>query len=421
MKKSFYYDTILLRKICKESSLKKYLYALAIAMNFILINNANAEDIDVHKSSVDLSQTGVQEQKINEEVKKENNSSKTNDKDIDFIKENIEQIAYQSPITPLKNEDYVIEDIQLGQPLKPEWLKAKDKIKIGEYEVLKHENIDYTIYVGQGSKFNLKNGSLVGMHITDKAFKTKRGVAVGDKREYAVLQYGSPQALWRDESNNSLIYMYSSPHEENSPILAFETKSGDITSIDVLFNRNINLRGLPKYQPRFFAKNKMLPEDFVLDGYKLHDKYSPQAGIDQDWGVAGHFMHKNFTANDQNVVLYDDKNHISKVFLGVDKVATRRGIGIGAGKILVIYTYGRPYRIVENFAFKRSDGDVVYEYKNPKAISEYLLFVINKKGYVEAVILSDQPADYIKLDQNNPNEEFLKNYLIYNNASVEGK
>ena len=324
---------------------------------------------------------------------------------------------------PLHIMDFSIADMLVNTQLPPMYEQSEHHIpyirtvKQGAFVIYEGEGASYTLYEGDGTfqkedalRYSMKKGDVAQIHIASDAYTTYRGLKVGDQRGGIILLYGMPQAIWRDSETHSTIYWYRKSSEEGAYGLAFTVHDLKIVAIDV-HAPGVEAKGYwPNFTERMYAPGELRDEDFSLAGYKLYEVFTPAKGLNSTWQASGEIWHQNYIAMQDATVLYDEDMRISKVFLPLNGGVTRRGIGVGANKLLMLKVYGVPTKVVKEFAFKLDAEQVVYEYKNPYAVSEYLLFVVNEKDhFIDSIILSDRAAEDIR----DPVESLTAKKLVY--------
>lgn len=251
----------------------------------------------------------------------------------------------------------------------------------------------------------------------DNQFTTVRKIKVGDQRGAIILEYGAPNAIWQSPTEGQMIYWYEVPMNKGKKgYLAFTVENMKVKAIDT-FAQNIENIGIwPKFDFHHYESDKLEDSDFSLLGYRLGEKYIPAKGVQREWNKQGLFNYHNYTASRDGVVIYDEDYRISTVILTLGNSVTRRGVGVGSNVVLALKVYGVPTRIVEDFAFKSEEGQVVYEYENPFVNGEYLIFVVNgKDDFIDTVILTNRSTKEINIYQN---KEEAKNLVYGRIASV---
>lgn len=365
--------------------------------------------------------------KENNSEKKENDKDKSKNKNRSLTDEEIEHILKSLKYVPISEKDEELGGLRLNK-------KAPSKVTFGEKKTQKGPFVtygdkanSYTVYVGDSSSrkeaypgitYEAQTGHVVQIHVTSANYETPRGVKVGSERGRVILKYGAPHAIWQDLQNESLIYIYPLPKQKNGKedgLLAFTIKDFKVASIDLFAEAARNDANWPALKMRTFKKDQLVDDDFVLEGYRINDPFSLKKGTDREWDLAGTLWGKQYVVSDYGAVLYDNDNQIAKVILGHGTSVTRRGIGVGSNKLLLLYTYGAPTKIYKKFSFAHNEDSEAYEYKNPYAVSEYLIFVIDKKTkFIDAVMLSDRPVNLIRPINREKDSKKYVDFLLYN-------
>lgn len=348
-------------------------------------------------------------------------------------------ISKKMIIDPLKESDNTIAGLTLGKEVPEAYNEQKDSLgnkvlyRKGPFITYGTEKNNYTVYEGpaygmethSGVRYQLEPNTVVQIHIEDKKYKTKRGLAVKDPRGLTTYKYGIPANILQNPDTKKLIYVYGKSDVQNekmqtASILAVTMDKLKVGSIDVFAPSVWENGPWPRVENQKATRGVLTERDFILGGYRINEYFLPAKGIDEEWGLIGTFWHKPYVANDRLSVNYTEDHHISKVLVNAGDTVTSRGVGIGSGKILLYLNYGVPYKIVRDFSFKEEPTDVCFEYKNPKAYSEYLLFVVGENGFVKSVILSDRSAEQIQIVKKSKKEKELENFLLYHNVPTGG-
>ena len=268
---------------------------------------------------------------------------------------------------------------------------------------------------GQGATYFFEPNTITNIHSTKKGVNTVRDIGPGSTRMELVFAYGSPNAMWRDQKNETYIFLYEG-HSENSwpqkkdfksPVentnsnsqqqsmlgqqkeyIAFTIKQSNIEAVDMISGQVWPRFGLPKAPVYDFEAGKLTADDFVLRGLQLNDHFINDSN--NDWKHQGMLFGSAFIGYNEYGVSVDKKNLINRVLLNI-YTPTRRGIAMGDTKYLLLFVYGMPTRIVESTT--NSGTSTVYEYKNPAASNSYLQFALDEKNqYIKSVMLSDRPV-----------------------------
>ena len=316
---------------------------------------------------------------------------------------------------------YRVGDVYVPSP------SAQGTVK-GVFTTYHEKDMDITVYTGpdksrlvdnqlrgQGATYLFPVGTITNLHTTEKGLVTIRDIGVGSSRMEMIFSYGSPNAMWRNQSDESYIFLYEG-HSENSwsekkdftssvantnnnsqspdtiqngkSYIAFTIKNNTIEAVDILAGQVWSRFGLPKAPMYNFRAGHLSDDDFVLRGLRLNQRFVNDA--DGEWRTQGMLFGSTFIGYNEYGVSVDDKSLINRVLLNV-YTPTRRGIAMGDTKYLLLFVYGMPTRIVESTT--SSGTATVYEYKNPKSNNSYLQFALDDKNqYIKSVMLSDRPV-----------------------------
>lgn len=316
---------------------------------------------------------------------------------------------------------YRVGDVYVPSP------SAQKTVK-GVFTTYHEKDIDITVYTGpdksrlvdnqlrgQGATYLFPVGTITNIHTTDKGLVTIRDIGVGSSRMEMIFSYGSPNAMWRNQTDESYIFLYEG-HSENSwsekkefsssvantnnnsqlPetiqngkfYVAFTIKNNTVEAVDILDGQVWSRFGLPKAPMYSFHAGQLTEDDFVLRGLHLNQHFVNDAN--GEWRTQGMLFGSTFIGYNEYGVSVDDNSLINRVLLNV-YTPTRRGIAMGDTKYLLLFVYGMPTRIAESTT---STGTAtVYEYKNPRSNNSYLQFALDDKNqYIKSVMLSDRPV-----------------------------
>ena len=316
---------------------------------------------------------------------------------------------------------YRIGDVYVPSP------SAQKTVK-GVFTTYHEKDIDITVYTGpdksrlvdnqlrgQGATYLFPVGTITNLHTTDKGLVTIRDIGVGSSRMEMIFSYGSPNAMWRNQTDESYIFLYEG-HSENSwsekkefsssvantnnnsqlPetiqngkfYVAFTIKNNTVEAVDILDGQVWSRFGLPKAPMYSFHAGQLTEDDFVLRGLHLNQHFVNDAN--GEWRTQGMLFGSTFIGYNEYGVSVDGNSLINRVLLNV-YTPTRRGIAMGDTKYLLLFVYGMPTRIAESTT---STGTAtVYEYKNPRSNNSYLQFALDDKNqYIKSVMLSDRPV-----------------------------
>ena len=316
---------------------------------------------------------------------------------------------------------YRVGDVYVPSP------SAQKTVK-GVFTTYHEKDIDITVYTGpdksrlvdnqlrgQGATYLFPVGTITNLHTTDKGLVTIRDIGVGSSRMEMIFSYGSPNAMWRNQTDESYIFLYEG-HSENSwsekkefsssvantnnnsqlPetiqngkfYVAFTIKNNTVEAVDILDGQVWSRFGLPKAPMYSFHAGQLTEDDFVLRGLHLNQHFVNDAN--REWRTQGMLFGSTFIGYNEYGVSVDGNSLINRVLLNV-YTPTRRGIAMGDTKYLLLFVYGMPTRIAESTT---STGTAtVYEYKNPRLNNSYLQFALDDKNqYIKSVMLSDRPV-----------------------------
>lgn len=298
----------------------------------------------------------------------------------------------------------------------------------GVFTTYHEKDMDITVYTGpdksrlvdnqlrgQGATYLFPVGTITNLHTTDKGLVTIRDIGVGSSRMEMIFSYGSPNAMWWNQTDESYIFLYEG-HSENSwpgkkgfsssvantnnnsqlpetiqsgkSYVAFTIKNNTVEAVDILDGQVWSRFGLPKAPMYSFHAGQLIEDDFVLRGLHLNQHFVNDAN--GEWRTQGMLFGSTFIGYNEYGVSVDDNSLINRVLLNV-YTPTRRGIAMGDTKYLLLFVYGMPTRIAESTT---STGTAtVYEYKNPRSNNSYLQFALDSKNqYIKSVMLSDRPV-----------------------------
>ena len=316
---------------------------------------------------------------------------------------------------------YRVGDVYVPSP------SAQKTVK-GVFTTYHEKDMDITVYTGpdksrlvdnqlrgQGATYLFPVGTITNLHTTDKGLVTIRDIGVGSSRMEMIFSYGSPNAMWRNQTDESYIFLYEG-HSENSwpekkefsssvantnnnsqlpetiqngkSYVAFTIKNNTVEAVDILDGQVWSRFGLPKAPMYSFHAGQLTEDDFVLRGLHLNQHFVNDAN--GEWRTQGMLFGSTFIGYNEYGVSVDDNSLINRVLLNV-YTPTRRGIAMGDTKYLLLFVYGMPTRIAESTT---STGTAtVYEYKNPRSNNSYLQFALDDKNqYIKSVMFSDRPV-----------------------------
>ena len=316
---------------------------------------------------------------------------------------------------------YRVGDVYVPSP------SAQKTVK-GVFTTYHEKDMDITVYTGpdksrlvdnqlrgQGATYLFPVGTITNFHTTDKGLVTIRDIGVGSSRMEMIFSYGSPNAMWRNQTDESYIFLYEGHSENSWPekkefsssvantnnnsqlpetiqngkfYVAFTIKNNMVEAVDILDGQVWSRFGLPKAPMYSFHAGQLTEDDFVLRGLHLNQHFVNDAN--GEWRTQGMLFGSTFIGYNEYGVSVDGNSLINRVLLNV-YTPTRRGIAMGDTKYLLLFVYGMPTRIAESTT---STGTAtVYEYKNPRLNNSYLQFALDDKNqYIKSVMLSDRPV-----------------------------
>ena len=316
---------------------------------------------------------------------------------------------------------YRVGDVYVPSP------SAQKTVK-GVFTTYHEKDMDITVYTGpdksrlvdnqlrgQGATYLFPVGTITNFHTTDKGLVTIRDIGVGSSRMEMIFSYGSPNAMWRNQTDESYIFLYEGHSENSWPekkefsssvantnnnsqlpetiqngkfYVAFTIKNNMVEAVDILDGQVWSRFGLPKAPMYSFHAGQLTEDDFVLRGLHLNQHFVNDAN--GEWRTQGMLFGSTFIGYNEYGVSVDGNSLINRVLLNV-YTPTRRGIAMGDTKYLLLFVYGMPTRIAESTT---STGTAtVYEYKNPRSNNSYLQFALDDKNqYIKSVMLSDRPV-----------------------------
>lgn len=316
---------------------------------------------------------------------------------------------------------YRVGDVYVPSP------SAQKTVK-GVFTTYHEKDMDITVYTGpdksrlvdnqlrgQGATYLFPVGTITNLHTTDKGLVTIRDIGVGSSRMEMIFSYGSPNAMWRNQTDESYIFLYEGHSENSWPekkefsssvantnnnsqlpetiqngkfYVAFTIKNNTVEAVDILDGQVWSRFGLPKAPMYSFHAGQLTEDDFVLRGLHLNQHFVNDAN--GEWRTQGMLFGSTFIGYNEYGVSVDGNSLINRVLLNV-YTPTRRGIAMGDTKYLLLFVYGMPTRIAESTT---STGTAtVYEYKNPRLNNSYLQFALDDKNqYIKSVMLSDRPV-----------------------------
>ena len=257
---------------------------------------------------------------------------------------------------------------------------------------------------------------------TDKAtIFLHEDVHVGATRSEVLFAWGSPQAMWRDNKDGSLLWLYQGAFGEEKTItnnkrsymqkeefsqfvkntyssdslagsnssvgyVWLSLKDGKVTHLGMITGQDWPRFAIPATTLETFKPNTMTELDFSLMGYRLGDTFTNDPN--RSWEERGKLYGQEFLGYKDVVIAYNKEHEITRVMINSSLGTTKRGISLGDSKYLLLYLYGVP-DFEEPANHHDSTKGVVYGYRHPVLEHTYLLFTLDDK-FVREILLSDQ-------------------------------
>ena len=246
-------------------------------------------------------------------------------------------------------------------------------------------------------------------------------VHVGATRGEVLFAWGAPQAMWRNNKDGSLLWLYigelgkektitknkksSMQKEEFSQLVKnsytsdslagsnssvgyvwLSLKDGKVTHLGMITGQDWPRFAIPATTLERFKPNTMTESDFSLMGYRLGDTFTNDPN--RSWEERGKLYGQEFLGYKDVVIAYNKEHEITRVMINSSLGTTKRGISLGDSKYLLLYLYGVP-DFEEPANHHDSTKGVVYGYRHPVLEHTYLLFTLDDK-FVREILLSDQ-------------------------------
>ncbi len=246
-------------------------------------------------------------------------------------------------------------------------------------------------------------------------------VHVGATRGEVLFAWGAPQAMWRDNGNGSLLWLYQGTFNKEKTITKNEKKSmhieefpqsvkniyssdslagsnssvgyvwlslkdGKVTHLGMITGQDWPRFAIPATTLETFKPNTMTESDFSLMGYRLGDIFTNDPN--RSWEERGKLYGQEFLGYKDVVIAYNKEHEITRVMINSSLGTTKRGISLGDSKYLLLYLYGVP-DFEEPANHHDSTKGVVYGYRHPLLEHVYLLFTLDE-GFVRDILLSNQ-------------------------------
>ena len=257
---------------------------------------------------------------------------------------------------------------------------------------------------------------------TDKAtIFLDEDVHVGATRSEVLFAWGAPQAMWRDNKDGSLLWLYQGVFGEEKTITKnkkssmqkeefshsvkntytsdslagsnssvgyvwLSLKRGKVTHLGMITGQDWPRFAIPATTLETFKPNTMTESDFSLMGYRLGDTFTNDPN--RSWEERGKLYGQEFLGYKDVVIAYNKEHEITRVMINSSLGTTKRGISLGDSKYLLLYLYGVP-DFEEPANHHDSTKGVVYGYRHPVLEHTYLLFTLDDT-FIREILLSNQ-------------------------------
>lgn len=257
---------------------------------------------------------------------------------------------------------------------------------------------------------------------TDKAtIFLDEDVHVGATRSEVLFAWGAPQAMWRDNKDGSLLWLYRGAFAEEKTITKnkkismqkeefshsvkntytsdslagsnssvgyvwLSLKRGKVTHLGMITGQDWPRFAIPATTLETFKPNTMTESDFSLMGYRLGDTFTNDPN--RSWEERGKLYGQEFLGYKDVVIAYNKEHEITRVMINSSLGTTKRGISLGDSKYLLLYLYGVP-DFEEPANHHDSTKGVVYGYRHPVLEHTYLLFTLDDT-FIREILLSNQ-------------------------------
>ena len=246
-------------------------------------------------------------------------------------------------------------------------------------------------------------------------------VHVGATRGEVLFAWGAPRAMWRDNGDSSLLWLYQGTFDEEKTITKNEKsamhleefsqsvkntyssdslagsnssvgyvwlslKDGKVTHLGMITGLDWPRFAIPATTLETFKPNTMTESDFSLMGYQLGKTFTNDPN--RSWEERGKLYGQEFLGYKDVVIAYNKEHEITRVMINSSLGTTKRGISLGDSKYLLLYLYGVP-DFEEPANYHDSTKGVVYGYRHPVLEHTYLLFTLDDK-FVREILLSNQ-------------------------------
>ena len=254
-------------------------------------------------------------------------------------------------------------------------------------------------------------------------------VHVGATRGEVLFAWGAPRAMWRDNGDGSLLWLYQGTFDKEKTITKNEKsamhleefsqsvkntyssdslagsnssvgyvwlslKDGKVTHLGMITGLDWPRFAIPATTLETFKPNAMTESDFSLMGYQLGKNFTNDPN--RSWEERGKLYGQEFLGYKDVVIAYNKEHEITRVMINSSLGTTKRGISLGDSKYLLLYLYGVP-DFEEPANYHDSTKGVVYGYRHPVLEHTYLLFTIDDK-FVREILLSNQKKSELVSD-----------------------
>ena len=246
-------------------------------------------------------------------------------------------------------------------------------------------------------------------------------VHVGATRGEVLFAWGAPRAMWRDNGDGSLLWLYQGAFDTEKTIIKnkksamhleefsqsventyssdslagsnssvgyvwLSLKDGKVTHLGMITGLDWPRFAIPATTLETFKPNAMTESDFSLMGYQLGKTFTNDPN--RSWEERGKLYGQEFLGYKDVVIAYNKEHEITRVMINSSLGTTKRGISLGDSKYLLLYLYGVP-DFEEPANYHDSTKGVVYGYRHPVLEHTYLLFTLDDK-FVREILLSNQ-------------------------------
>ena len=246
-------------------------------------------------------------------------------------------------------------------------------------------------------------------------------VHVGATRGEVLFAWGAPRAMWRDNGDGSLLWLYQGTFDKEKTITKNEKsamhleefsqsvkniyssdslagsnssvgyvwlslKDGKVTHLGMITGLDWPRFAIPATTLETFKPNTMTESDFSLMGYQLGKTFTNDPN--RSWEERGKLYGQEFLGYKDVVIAYNKEHEITRVMINSSLGTTKRGISLGDSKYLLLYLYGVP-DFEEPANYHDPSKGTVYGYRHPLLANTYLLFTVDDK-FIREILLSTQ-------------------------------